>query len=81
MSDPHLRGTTSGHPEAEVRRLRTVAAARHSPTAPEPAPVSSPSEHLNRAADDTLAQAAEAPRVEVPSGCPIPIALPLAVSR
>jgi hypothetical protein len=54
MSDPHLRVTTGGHAEAEVRRLRTVATTRHVSAAPKSAPDSSPSEHVDRAADDRV---------------------------
>ena len=48
MSDPHSRATTGDRPEAEVRRLRPVAADRRSSAAPEPA-AAGPSEHVERA--------------------------------
>ena len=51
MSDPHPRTTTGDRPEAEVRRLRTIAAARHTSEAPERTPADSPPEPVDRAAN------------------------------
>jgi hypothetical protein len=49
MPEPHPRATTGDRPEAEVRRLRTVAAARHTSEAPELTPADSPPEHMDSA--------------------------------
>jgi hypothetical protein len=52
MSDPPPRAATDGQPDADVRRLRTIAATRPPSAAPEPVATKSASEHLDRAADD-----------------------------
>jgi hypothetical protein len=52
MSDPHLRAATDGQPDADVRRLRTIAAARPPSAEPETVATKSAPEHVDRAADD-----------------------------
>ncbi len=52
MSDPHPRTATDGHPDADVRRLRTIAAARPSSAAPELVASKAASEHVDWAAND-----------------------------
>ena len=63
MADPYPRATTGDRPEAEVRRLRTIAAARHTSEAPEPPPADSPPEHMDRAGNDP-GRVSRSPHVE-----------------
>ena len=52
MSDPPPRAATGGQPDADVRRLHTVAAARPPTAAPETVATKTGSEHVDRAAKD-----------------------------
>src|SRR3712207_6114059 len=52
MPDPRPNGAAGDRPEADVRPLRTVAAARAPSAAPEPVAAKSAPDHVDRAAND-----------------------------